>query len=94
MVGLIDKDHLTWFRVSEFFGAEFYEGLRARSETDVDRPIEARLLQVARGIRAPVPRRADQIQRRTARELVQVVPGPSGEQLVAYLKRPIGGGAP
>ena len=24
-------------------------------------------------------------------ELVQVVPGPSGEQLVAYLKRPIGG---
>ena len=26
-------------------------------------------------------------------ELVQVVPGPSGEQLVAYLKRPIGGSA-
>ena len=26
-------------------------------------------------------------------ELVQVIPGPSGEQLVAYLKRPIGGGA-
>lgn len=26
-------------------------------------------------------------------ELVQVVPGPSGEQLVAYLKRSIGGGS-
>jgi hypothetical protein len=26
-------------------------------------------------------------------ELVQVVPGPSGEQLVAYLKRPIAGSA-
>jgi hypothetical protein len=26
-------------------------------------------------------------------ELVQVIPGPSGEQLVAYLKRPIGGSA-